>query len=476
MTTINTNVSAMTAQAQLRASNRELQITLGRLSSGLRINRGADDPAGLIVSEQLRAEIKGVQQAISNSERASNVIATSEGALAEVASLLLDIRGLVVQAANTGGMSDDEIRANQLQVDSAVDSISRIANVTTFAGRKLLNGSLDYITSGVTISALPSVEIFQANFGTRSFIPVQIEVITSAQHGELQFTGSAVPAGGVCLEVEGVDGVATIDLASGVAASAVIAAVNVVSDATGISAILINSATNSGVRFVTRGFGTAEFVAITPLAATTFQTVDSDSVVRDRDLGRDAAGLINGESATLRGQMLEINTTTLDVRVTLADTFGVGSESFAISGGGSLFQLGPSVNTNQQVSIGIPSIAASRLGDFDVGFLTDAVSGGLHDLAGDPKGAADIIDKAIDQISILRGRLGALERNTLDTNVNQLQITLENLTSAESTVRDADFALETSNLTRSQILVQAGTSVLAIANTTPQNVLALLGG
>ena len=142
MATINTNVSALAAQARLQRSYQDLQLSLERLSSGFRINRGADDPAGLIVSENLRSEIAGVRQAIANSQRASNVIATSEGALAEVADLLVDIQDLVIEAANESGVSAAEVRANQLQIDSAIDSITRIANTTTFAGRKLLNGSL----------------------------------------------------------------------------------------------------------------------------------------------------------------------------------------------------------------------------------------------------------------------------------------------------------------------------------------------
>src|SRR6185503_18924885 len=129
-----------------------------------RINRGADDPAGLIASEGLRSEISGINQAIDNSQRASNVIATTEGALQEVASLLLNIKSLVVQAANSGALSPDEIRANQLQVDSAIESITRISNTTTFAGLHLLNGSLDYVTSGVTTSAIRALHISQASF------------------------------------------------------------------------------------------------------------------------------------------------------------------------------------------------------------------------------------------------------------------------------------------------------------------------
>src|SRR5688572_7393873 len=149
MARINTNVSALAAQRGLARSQRSLNGTLERLSSGLRINRGADDPAGLIASEGLRSEIAGITQAIDNSSRASNVIATAEANLGEVASLLLNIKELIVEAANTGALSAEEIEANQLQVDSAIQSITRISNTASFAGLNLLNGSLDYITSAV---------------------------------------------------------------------------------------------------------------------------------------------------------------------------------------------------------------------------------------------------------------------------------------------------------------------------------------
>src|SRR5881398_1133255 len=173
MARINTNVASLTAQRGLANSQKTLADTLQRLSSGLRINRGGDDPAGLIASEGLRSEIAGINQAVDNSSRASNVISTTEGALNEVASLLLNIKSLVVQAANSGAQSPEEIQANQLQVDSAVQSITRISNTTTFAGLHLLNGSLDYITSGVDNTSVQALDIAQANFGTHSTIPVQ---------------------------------------------------------------------------------------------------------------------------------------------------------------------------------------------------------------------------------------------------------------------------------------------------------------
>lgn len=475
MARINTNVHSLTAQRGLAKSQKVLGDTLRRLSSGLRINRGADDPAGLIASEGLRSEISGIDQAIDNSSRASNVIATAEGALGEVASLLLNIKSLVVEAANAGALSHDEIAANQLQVDSAVESITRISNTTTFAGLKLLNGSLDYIASGVATADITALDISQANFGTADMIPVDINVITSARTAELRFTASSV-TNSVTLEIAGTEGVEVLTFTSGTTASAMAFAVNRISDATGVQAALRNPATlASGLVFQSTGYGSRNFVSVSAQAGT-FSTQDPAGTLTGRSVGRDAVATVNGALTVGDGLNVKLNTTTLDLNLTLATDFGAGATSFAITGGGSLFQLGPQVTSNQQVNIGIKSVAASKLGDTAVGFLNDLVTGGRSTLVGGEAGAASrILEKAIKQVAIQRGRLGAFEKNTLETNINSLSVALENVTASESSIRDADFAAETAALTRAQILTQAGTSVLATANATPQSVLQLLG-
>ena len=474
MARINTNVASLTAQRGLARTQKSLTDTLQRLSSGLRINRGADDPAGLIASEGLRSEIAGINQAIDNSSRASNVISTAEGALGEVASLLLNIKDLIVEAANSGALSPEEIQANQLQVDSAVESITRISNTTTFAGLHLINGSLDYVTSGVAANEIKALHISQANFGTNASIPVEIAVITSARPAEVQFRGSAV-AQSVTLEVTGVEGVDVLTFTSGTAASAIAFAVNRISDATGVAASLINSANaSSGITFKSSGYGSKNFVSVTAQSGS-FATTDTSGNQTGRTSGRDAAATVNGALTVGDGLNLKLNTTTLDLELTLDESFGAASSSFAVTGGGALFQLGPQVTSNQQVNIGIQSVAASKLGDSDVGFLNDVVTGGNATLVGGSAAAASkIVERAIRQVAVLRGRLGAFEKNTLETNVNSLGAALENVTASESTIRDADFARETAALTRAQILTQAGTSVLATANSTPQTVLSLL--
>jgi flagellin len=474
MARINTNVASLTAQRGLGRANKSLNETLQRLSSGLRITRGADDPAGLIASEGLRSEISGITQAIDNSMRASNVIATAEAALGEVASLLLNIKDLIVEAANTGALSPEEIAANQLQVDSAVESITRISNTTTFAGLKLLNGHLDYITSGVQESAIRALNVYQANFGTNEYIPVQIDVLTSARQAELQFRNSAVDDT-VTLEITGRDGVEVLTFTSGTKASAIAFAVNRISDVTGVRAELISATNaNSGITFKSVEYGSKAFVSVRAQSGT-FQTTDVDGNTRSRMIGVDNIATVNGAVTVGDGLVVKLNTTNLDLELKLAEDFGAGSTEFAITGGGALFQLGAQVVTNQQVNIGLQSVAASKLGDLDIGFLNDIVTGGNSTLVGGNTAAASrIVEKAIRQVAVLRGRLGAFERNTLETNANSLSVALENVTAAESKIRDADFAAETSALTRAQILTQAGTSVLATANATPQTVLSLL--
>ena len=478
MSRITNNIPAVIAQRHLAVSQSDLSVSLQRLSSGLKINRGADDPAGLIVSERLRSEISAVSQAIDNSQRAVNVIATTEGALDSANAMLTDIQALVVEAANRGAFSDDEVEANQLQIDSAIAAITRIANTTTFAGRKLLDGSLDYVTSGVDGNLLANVRVDAANFGTAAYIPVNVNVTASAQHGELRFPGSSVGATGVTLDIQGPKGIVTLNFPASAPVNTIVTAINNGSDATGIQASFINSATQSGVRFQSIGYGSNEFVSIRALeSGGSFTVYDLDGIQRARDAGRDAQARVNGAAVVADGLDLTLNSFLLDTSITLDEAFGIGSTNFAVTGGGSLFQLGPRVNINQQSNIGVPAMQAEKLGNRLVGFLSQLGSGQDYALStGNFDQASDVIDEVITQVAKLRGRLGAFERNNLQPNIDQLQITVENLTSSESVIRDTDFAEQTTELTRAQILVQAGTSVLAIANAQQQNVLTLLGG
>lgn len=491
MARINTNIPVLIARANLARTSADLAVRLERLSTGLRINAASDDPTGLIVAERLRSDLTGLAQAVSNSERASSVIATTEAHLAEAADLLVTVRSLVVQSASDGGFSREEIEANQLQIDSAIDSITRIANTATFGGLQLLNGTLEYQTSGIATSAIIGSRVFGARFGYNPSIPVEVEVFSSAQTASLFLSGNtagspgAIPDG-VTVEIAGNLGVQAFSFISGTSLAAIAAGVNASREVTGVSASLVNALDlTSGLTFNSVGYGRDQFVSVKRISTEgDFFSVHlaQNGPASDRDEGIDVGAIVNGLVAAGHGLGVTLNTPslTLDLELTAAyaQTPNV-TRSFAITGGGAAFQPGPTVSTDRAIGFGIPSILAEQLGGTTiegVRYHLDSLKSGQYNSLtdGTPARALQVIDTAIDELAQYRGRLGAFERNTIQTNIESARIGLENIAASESRIRDTDFAAETAALTRAQVLVQAGTSVLATANLFSQSVLRLL--
>ena len=212
MSRINTNVASLQTLHQLSANQTDLALHLQRLSTGLRINSASDDPAGLIGSESLRSEIAGINQAINNSQRAGNVIETAEGALNEVSALLNELEGLTNQSANTGGLSPAEIRANQLQADAILNSINRISNTTQFNGIHLLNGSLDYLTSGVSSANISGLTVNAAKISDNGTVGLTVQVTSSAKVGEITYAASGISAAPRLLKSPGTWGTSSFPL------------------------------------------------------------------------------------------------------------------------------------------------------------------------------------------------------------------------------------------------------------------------
>jgi flagellin len=465
MSRINTNISSLQAIHRLARNQSDLALHLERLSSGLKINRGADAPAALIASETLRAEINGINQAIDNAQRAGNVVNTAEGALSEVNSLLLEIQSLTNEAANSGALSSQEIEANQLQVDTILNSINRIANTTQFNGQRLLNGSLDYTTSGIAASAIANTQINAARYPENGTTQITVQVTASAKFGEIDFAGAAIGAQPTTIEIAGNGGTEQLSFANGTAASAVAYAINQISASTGVSA----TASATGVRLASTGFGSSQFVSVKTI---------SGAFANGISKGADAAVSINGQAADVHGLNASVRGSDLDITLDLTQAFGqqtTATKNFYITGGGAKFQVGSEVTHQGQVNIGIGAVSTTKLGDSVNGYLSSIGSGGPHSLvSGNTVAAQKVLTESIKQVAELRGRLGAFQKDILNTNVNSLSVALENVTASESAIRDTDFASETAALSRSQILVQATTSVLAQANTVPQNVLTLL--
>jgi flagellin len=480
MSRINTNVPSIQARHRLASNNFDLGNRLERLSTGLRINRGRDDPAGLIASETLRNEIRGIGQAIENSTRASNVISTAEGALNEISSLLLDMRALIIHSANDGANSTTELQADQLQIDSIIESIDRIAGTTQFGGKKLINGNLGYTLSGVAASSVAGVTVFGARVPDGSARNVVVDVTSSAQTARVVFAGSSISSR-VSLQISGNEGFETIALGSNASASDIAIAINRVSDGTGVSATVSGTGANTRILLNSQTYGSDAMVSV--------KSLDNDM---DLDGGGTLAGggqavsengvdvgiLINGQTASTNGLDATIRASGLDLTLTLTVDRGtsLGSTTFDITGGGATFQIGPEVNIAGQVSIGLPSMATSNLGNATFGFLNTVNSAGDNSLiGGNAVSAEKILSAAINQVAVIRGRLGGLQRNQIETNINSQRVALENVQAAESTIRDADIAAEVAAMTRAQILVQSTTSVLGLANQLPQSVLSLLG-
>lgn len=475
MSRINTNIPSLIARRVLNAQNDGLNTSLQRLSTGLRVNNGKDDPAGLIASETLRNEEMALQAAIGNVGRAVNVVSVAEAGLVEVNNLLTELETLIDRSANEAGISEEERNANQLQIDAILNSINRIANSTEFQGRKLLGGELGFTTSGVLASAVSGVQVYAAKISNNSFRNVVVAITASAQKARLDFTGSAVGAGSLTLEIAGTTGTDTISVASGATVSAVAYAINQISNVTGVTA----SSTASSLVFLSTNYGSSEFVSIRGLNRTF--TVSGGDAGADRDNGRDASVTINGTTATTQGLKASVRDATLSIDIDLTSQFGNMQltndvETFQILDGGADFMIAPKVNLAGTENIGLNSITTGNLGSATLGFLSSLASGQTNSLASGNYGSAQSITRAAQsQVANLRGRLGAFQKNTLETTANALRVSLENATAAESAIRDTDFAEETSKLTRQQILVQSATNVLRIANSSPQNVLALLG-
>ncbi|MEM9253168.1 MAG: flagellin [Planctomycetota bacterium] len=503
MSRINTNVQSLIAQRNLGAQNYSLNKSLERLSTGLRINRGADDPAGLIASEALRSEQAKITSAISNAERADQVVNIAEGGLQEISSLLLEVQSLVGQSANDAGLSADEKEANQLQIDSILQTIDRISQTTSFQGTKLLNGTYDFTVSSQA-SSVTDFTINAAKLSPTENRQVDILVNTSAQYGGLFLsTNGALDltanSSTFTFEVNGALGSREFTFTSGTALGDIASEVNKFTEVTGVSA----ATSGTGLVFKTDTLGSDQFVEIDIVddggqvgtvfnlsatdnntsqttGGTTLATLESSNAIRDE--GQDLGATVNGISATARGNILRVNSDFLDLEATLtvsgSQTLGDlnAGGALTITGGGAQFNIGPNVDVLNQATLGIKNVASRNLGSVQNGYLADLANGESSNVVdGNLNAAQKIVDDAISQIASLRGRLGAFQRNTLGATISNLGVAFENTSAAESSIRDTDFAAETAELTRSQILQQAATSSLAIANSAPSAVLSLLG-
>ncbi len=500
MSRINTNVTSLAAERMLGMNKASLNKSLERLSTGIRINRGSDDPAGLIASNNLGSELRSINAAVGNAERADQVVGIAEGGLQEVSGLLEELQGLITSTASSAGLSKEEKQANQLQIDSILQTIDRISAATSFQGIKLLNGNFDFKTSGVS-TGITDYKINSAKFSGDS-LRIDVQVTQSAQQAGLVMSvgGANLNLAGsnqFVIEVTGAKGSRELTFSDNTSLDSIMSSINTFTATTGVQAAVSGTA----LRIESAEFGTDQFVnvkivnagglttegSIADLDANDFNSLGSNSYNFSnsattngvRDQGQNIRATVNGVAATTDGKNIRVNTDFLDVGMTMAtgqaQTLG-SVNAFSITGGGANFQLGGKVDIGSKVSLGIADVAVRKLGDSSLGFLSSLASGQANNVInGDLTAAQKIVGESTAQISGLRGRLGAFQKNTIGATVRSLNVASENTAAAQSVIRDADFAKETAGLTRSQILVSSATQILTLANQQPQSVLQLLG-
>jgi len=458
---INHNISSLNSLRNLSNTESTISKSLERLSSGLRVTRGADDPAGLVISQNMRAQIAGIRQAIENGETATSMIQTAEGAMNEVHNLLNSVRELALHAANEGANDSVMLSADQDEIDNAIATINRIADQTQFGNKKLLDGSSGM--SGTVTDA--DVTYLSADESTVEGT-YAINITTQAEQA-VDTAGTAQTANLAANETVTINGV-NIDLTAGMSQDQVKTELNNYNSSTGVTV----TETGNALVFTSDGYGDDNAISV---VSDTAAAADSTGIGTSAltDTGVDVDGTLGGLAATGDGTVLtgEDGTAVEGLSISTAETGAQGSVTIADNS--LVFQVG--ANQNQTVQIAVNSLAATTLGTG----VSDNQFNNLSEIsvmtADKAQDAIGIIDEAIQEVSQRRGDLGGFQKNTLESNAKNLAVAEENLVATESVIRDTDFASEMARLTKNQILLQSGTAMLTQANQMPQVVLQLLG-
>jgi len=499
---INTNIASLNSQRNLNSSQGALATSLQRLSSGLRINSAKDDAAGLAISERFTSQIKGLNQAVRNASDGISLAQTAEGGLQTAGDLLQRVRELSVQSANGTNSSSDRAALNN-EVSQLKQELSRVANTTQFNGQNVLDGSLSAAQFQVGANANQTITVGVASAKGSDIGSNNLETsVAAGTSGEATAAATTFAANRVTaqtLTIAGNGTSATAAVAIGDSAKKIATAVNANSATTGVTALGATEATLSGlgaagtVTFSLKGANSSAVSIGATLSSTTDLSALTTAInAQTASTGITAVG--TGASITLRnedGEDIQIadfaNTAGATGTITLTgrDAFSSAATSPAVGAGA---VLGAAATTDSatvggQVKFGSPTgYTVSTSAGTTLFAATTPQASTLSSVSSidisTTQGANDalsVVDAALTAINNSRASLGAIQ-NRFASTISNLQTTSENLSAARSRIQDTDFAAETANLTRGQILQQAGTAMLAQANSLPNGVLALLRG
>ena len=485
--TINTNINSLTAQRNLNMNAASLSTSIQRLSSGLRINSAKDDAAGLAISERLNSQIKGLNQAVRNANDGISLAQTTEGALKASSDILQRVRELSVQSANATNSASDR-QALQAEVGQLVGELDRISQTTEFNGTKLIDGSFGTRQFQVGANANQTITATTANLRTSTYGNNQLQAAGAA--GTLAAFGANATTAGT-LAINGALGSATVTVAVNSTAKANADLVNAQKANTGVGAI---ARTELSLAFGATG---AYTLTLQSDNSTTQAVSFAISAVATAD-GLSAAVAAINDQASKTGVTASLNAAGTAVVLTNAtgNDISVSDTAVANAGNVTVQKLDSAQAASGATAVLTADVTAATA--TVVGYITlDAEKSFAADVTTSTILAADVgstlkkvseldittftkatdalktVDSALAFISGTRAQLGALQ-SRFETTIANLQVTSENLSASRSRIVDADFAQETANLSRAQILQQAGTAMVAQANQLPQGVLALL--
>ena len=465
------NIASINAINHLAKAQNELSDSLKRLSSGQRVNSGADDPSGLILSESLRAQVASAQQALQNSEFSLSLVQTAEGALVEVNNLLIEMRQLATTAANEGATDYNALLALQFQIRKAIEGIDRVSRFTSFGNKMLLDGS-----HGTKGSGNEEVVFIKASSKTLAS-PVSgydVDITEFPLRATLTADLDDDDASGLQITLEEEDG-AIIRVSNPDGATAVGFAKRL-QKAVSESNMNLNihfDADDEELTIEHREYGLTKGFTVT---GTKDDVIVDNAFEPELLLGRDIEGTINDEPADgdgliLTGEYNNEKTSGLSVAFLGDGTGNAGSVTVAQN---SLkFQAG--VSADEKIVIALNSTHSTVLGrgvDNTSGF--ENLSQISLKSTQEAIDAIRLVDEALDQLLSMRSQLGSVQKYTLETNISVLRNTVENLTAAESNIRDTDMALELVNFTKNQIITEAAAAAVAQSNQTATRVLRLL--
>jgi len=480
---INTNIMSLNSQRNLNSSQDALQTSLQRLSSGLRINSAKDDAAGLAISERFTSQIRGLDQAVRNANDGISLAQTAEGALSESGNILQRIRELAVQSANATNSASDR-QALQSEVSQLVSELDRIASSTEFNGQKLLDGTFGTATFQVGANANQTIQATTANFRANNFGNYRVE-------GAGASASNAARLNGETLTVTGSLGAESVDIAVGSSARDVAETITSKANNTGVTAFALTEelATfdTAGAYVVNLASDNAEAtkVAFTISgtegndglagAVTAFNDVSSKTGVTAR-ISDNGEGIILRNSTGNNINLAETASNTNAGQLMVDGTaIRSGAQSVEAGEGAELsgIVVTGQVTFDSDKSFSVVGDAGETVTNATEASVLNSVNNMDVSSVDGANLALATVDAALNTVSNQRAKFGAIQSRFGSTIAN-LSTNSENLSAARSRIRDADFAKETAELTRNQILQQAGTAMLAQANVAPQNVLTLL--